>query len=164
MNLMIISDEEPTPQQADAALSQLHALHGRAQTMAKLIAGHIVSIVDTSDANRITVTVGGNVFACPRNEYPSEELVACVVLAVNAGEHKNVDVNIPDFDRDDLMLFTPGNKSRINQSWHAHHDDAQWAADANLARKARELGKEFRAHHDAALRHLLPIEEMARKI
>jgi hypothetical protein len=137
MNPMIITDEEPVREAIDEKLAEVMQLHARAQTMAKLIAGHIVAVKDVT-RDEVIVTVGDNEFACPVRRYPSEEFIAHIMLAVGAGEAERV--SIPDFERDGLMQFTPANKSAIQMA--LHRTDAAGAAEANVARLAYEMGKQ----------------------
>ena len=87
------------------------ASEARAQTLTKLILGHAVETVDV-DHTHVRVRVGQHVFEDKRSEYPSEQLLANVVLAVEAqGYYRNA-FDIGDLPETDVATII----------WHGRYE------------------------------------------
>ena len=101
---------------------------GRLQTLAKYIAGHAVTVVTDNNPAAITLRVGGELFVDERKDFPTVGLMARVTLAVEAGQHLNLDIDDiePDsvteimagIDRDDF--YRRGKGEALAYDWLQH--------------------------------------------
>lgn len=79
---IIVTDDAPVQ---DVKLALAKEYHDRQQVMRELIAYRRVHVVEDNDASTIRVRVGDQVFACPRETFPTTILIANVQLALYAG-------------------------------------------------------------------------------
>jgi hypothetical protein len=104
-----------SPEHADKNAWMVREAQARVQTMAKLIAGHAVEIVNTNDPEKVTLRVGGVDFTDLREQYPSTQLVANIALAVDAAKFSPDAFKIDDFDEQDLARFDPRTHKMISE-------------------------------------------------
>lgn len=136
-----------TPEQADQNAWDACTIEARAQTIAKLIAGHGVFVVDTNDDKKITLHIGDVTFEDLREEYPSEKLMANIALAMDAAKVNPAAFNIGDMDDETLKRFDPRTSAAYRDGntadfvYDLARSELEEVAQANIRREATKRGQ-----------------------